>query len=186
MLEPHAVRYLAALIAILLAAGLIEYSHLNHASPRPQTSAAIFTPSLGDPLAASKPAVTPMSTAAPPTRPGPHPPAPSATVVHHDAARQVPAGPAHQSGRLYVVRSNDTLWNLAATHLGNPLRWPELFVLNRGHPQPDGRALVDPNRIYPGWTIEFPADATGLPSANATAPTPPVPTPPIAGAQGGS
>ncbi len=71
--------------------------------------------------------------------------------------------PAMQPSRetLYVVQPGDTLWGLAATHLGNPDRWSELFDLNRGRAEPGGQ-LVSPNLIYAGWTLEFPAGATGL------------------------
>ena len=34
--------------------------------------------------------------------------------------------------------------------LGNPLRYQEVFTLNRGISQADGHTLVDPNVIYPG------------------------------------
>ena len=64
---------------------------------------------------------------------------------------------------VYVVQPGDTLWALAARYLGNPLRYQELFDLNRGISQVDGYTLVDPNLIYPGMKLLFPADATGLP-----------------------
>ena len=64
---------------------------------------------------------------------------------------------------MYVVQLGDTLWALAARYLGNPLRYQELFAVNRGMSQVDGFTLVDPNLIYPGMKLLFPADATGLP-----------------------
>jgi nucleoid-associated protein YgaU len=64
---------------------------------------------------------------------------------------------------VYVVQPGDTLWALAARYLGNPLRYQELFALNRGISQIDGFTLVDPNLIYPGMKLLLPADATGLP-----------------------
>ncbi len=64
---------------------------------------------------------------------------------------------------VYVVQPGDTLWALAARYLGNPLRYPQLFALNRGISQVDGYTLVDPNLIYPGMKLLFPADATGIP-----------------------
>ena len=69
------------------------------------------------------------------------------------------------ASHVYVVQPGDTLWALAAQHLGNPLRYQELFALNRGISQADGLTLVDPNLIYPGMKLLFPADATGLPPA---------------------
>ncbi len=72
------------------------------------------------------------------------------------------AGTLHEKAKLaYVVKPKDTLWDLAATHLGNAYRWSELFNLNRGRPEPGG-SLVDPNLIYAGWTLQFPESATGL------------------------
>ena len=64
---------------------------------------------------------------------------------------------------VYVVQPGDTLWALAARYLGNPLRYQQLFALNRGISQVDGFTLVDPNLIYPGMKLVFPADAVGLP-----------------------
>lgn len=55
-----------------------------------------------------------------------------------------------------VVEKGDTLWELSGEHLGDPLRWPELYEENRGRPQPDGRALDDPDLIQPGWVLEVP------------------------------
>lgn len=64
------------------------------------------------------------------------------------------------AGAKYVVAgAGDTLWDLAARHLGNPFRHTELESLNRGLPQPDGRALVDADWIEPGWVIRLPDDA---------------------------
>jgi nucleoid-associated protein YgaU len=85
---------------------------------------------------------------------------------------QVPAGAARSSAgtappsntdAVYVVQPGDTLWGLAAAHLGSPYRWRQLFDLNRGRVEPGGH-LVDPNLICAGWTLEFPAGATGVSS----------------------
>src|SRR5579863_2313390 len=53
--------------------------------------------------------------------------------------------------RSYVVDKGDTLWGIAETQLGDPLRWHEIYALNDGRVQPDGRTLTDPHWIYPGW-----------------------------------
>jgi DNA-binding SARP family transcriptional activator/nucleoid-associated protein YgaU len=55
--------------------------------------------------------------------------------------------------RTYRVVPGDDLWEIAARFLGSGERWHELFRLNAGKPQPDGRALTDPNLIYPGWIL---------------------------------
>ncbi|GLZ30870.1 hypothetical protein Lesp02_30590 [Lentzea sp. NBRC 105346] len=49
----------------------------------------------------------------------------------------------------------DSLWRIAERihGPGGGSRWPELFQLNRGVEQPDGRALTNPNLVRPGWKI---------------------------------
>lgn len=80
-----------------------------------------------------------------------------------------------------VVRPRDSLWSLSEEHLGDGYRWRELFELNRGVVQADGRSLHESNLIRPGWTLRFPADATGLAApvleAAAPSPVPASPTP---------
>ena len=56
----------------------------------------------------------------------------------------------------YVVRADDTLWDLAQTHLGDPLRWREIYDLNRGRLQPDGRRLEDAGLLRPRWQLILP------------------------------
>ncbi|MGE7434002.1 LysM peptidoglycan-binding domain-containing protein [Kitasatospora sp. NPDC001175] len=58
-----------------------------------------------------------------------------------------------------MVQAGDTLWGLADRHLGNPLRWNEIYDLNASLLQDDGGRLTDPNRIYPGWTLHLPTNA---------------------------
>ena len=77
-------------------------------------------------------------------------------------------GTARRDAPVYVVQPGDTLWALAARYLGNPLRYQELFALNKGIAQADGHTLVDPNLIYPGMKLQFPADATGIPTSSVT------------------
>jgi hypothetical protein len=84
----------------------------------------------------------------------------------------------------YEVQRRDTLWDIAERHLGDPFRWREVFRLNQGKVQPDGRCLTDPDLIYAGWRLELPDDAGGLapatPAAPPEPPAPPVPAPDIA------
>lgn len=92
--------------------------------------------------------------------------APSATLVgdgHQLAADEGPSSAANNNPIPYTVVRYDTLWGLAETHLGDPLRWPQLYAINQGRPQPDGGVLCEPDLIRPGWTLLFPADAAGLP-----------------------
>jgi DNA-binding SARP family transcriptional activator len=60
------------------------------------------------------------------------------------------------SSRTYVVQRGDTLWGIAERQLGDPLGWSEIYQLNEGRPQPDGRVLTDPQWIYPGWILALP------------------------------
>ena len=76
-----------------------------------------------------------------------------------------------------LVQPRDSLWKLAEDHLGDGLRWREVWELNRDRAQADGRVFIDPNLIHPGWQLTMPADAVGL------AQVPPVtasPDPPVA------
>lgn len=94
-------------------------------------------------------------------------------VVPATAAGFVPAAPARSTGTpeaavveqvlpTYQVQRRDTLWGIAETHLHDPFRWVEIWELNRDLPQPDGRAMTDPDRICPGWVVRLPAGAVGL------------------------
>ncbi len=71
----------------------------------------------------------------------------------------------------YVVqppqgRHHDCLWDIAERTLGDPLRYREVFELNRDRVQADGSRLVDADLVRPGWTLLLPADAVAQ-----TAPT---------------
>ncbi|WP_432506998.1 LysM peptidoglycan-binding domain-containing protein [Kineococcus arenarius] len=82
-------------------------------------------------------------------------------------------------------RHHDCLWDIAERTLGDPLRYREIFELNKDRVQPDGSRLVDADLIRPGWVLLLPADAVGagapVPVAPAPAPAPePVPTVPAA------
>ncbi|MGH4029346.1 BTAD domain-containing putative transcriptional regulator [Actinomycetota bacterium Odt1-20B] len=67
----------------------------------------------------------------------------------------------------YTVTEGDTLWDIAQQHLGDALKWPRIYALNKDRIQDDGTRLTDPDLIRPGWHLTIPA-----------APTPPArPTP---------
>lgn len=91
----------------------------------------------------------------------------------------------------YTVEAGDTLWGIAARFLGDPMRWSEIFELNRGvtrHPQ-YGWTLTQPNLIWPGLRLQLPvqvaenaeppqpAPAPVMPAAPETPPVPPPPAP---------
>ena len=56
-----------------------------------------------------------------------------------------------------TVEPGNTLWGFARTHLGTGTRYQEIFDLNRGRVQADGRTLRNPNLILIGWVLELPA-----------------------------
>ncbi|ROO60217.1 hypothetical protein EDC02_2076 [Micromonospora sp. Llam0] len=68
--------------------------------------------------------------------------------------------------RYYVVGQRpggerDFLFAIAARTLGDGRRYPEIFDLNVGRPQPDGGRLTDPTVLEPGWVLLLPDDARG-------------------------
>ena len=54
-----------------------------------------------------------------------------------------------------VVRG-DTLWAIASRQLKDPLRWREIWRVNRGRLMPDGRRFTNPSLIMPGWRLRLP------------------------------
>ena len=67
----------------------------------------------------------------------------------------------HYEVRPPVGRNHDTLWDIADRTLGDPLRWKEIYALNKDRMQGDGRRLTDADLIMPGWQLRLPADAKG-------------------------
>ncbi len=57
-----------------------------------------------------------------------------------------------------TVERGDSLWRIAARHLGSGERWREIFDLNEGRVQADGRSLRNANIIQIGWVLELPAE----------------------------
>ncbi len=67
----------------------------------------------------------------------------------------------------YVVQAPhggyyDSLWDIAERFLGDGQRWREIFQLNEGREQTDGRELARPDLIRPGWRLQLPRDAAGM------------------------
>ena len=58
------------------------------------------------------------------------------------------------------MREGDTLWSIAEKTTGDPLRYQEIFELNRAAVQPDGGRLDTPETwLEVGWTLRLPAGA---------------------------
>lgn len=62
-------------------------------------------------------------------------------------------------GSSVTVEPGDTLWNIAAEHLGDGHRYPEIASLNAGITQADGSHLSNPNVLRPGWVLRLPTTA---------------------------
>ncbi|MFH9818302.1 LysM peptidoglycan-binding domain-containing protein [Streptomyces sp. NPDC017230] len=60
----------------------------------------------------------------------------------------------------HTVRAGETLTGIAEDELGDADAYPRIVEANKGVEQDDGRALGDPDEIYPGWELKIPA-ATG-------------------------
>jgi hypothetical protein len=108
-------------------------------------------------------AVLPASTGVNPNDP---------TTSRH-AVPQHPAEPG--DGLWYVVapphgHHHDSLWAIAERHLGDGLRWREIYALNHHRRQADGQRVERPHLIQPGWRLLLPADATGIHAEHTTAP----------------
>ena len=86
---------------------------------------------------------------------------------------------------------HDSLWRIAARELGDGSRWPEMFALNRGDPQPGGRRFEQPGLVFPGEHLQLPttnpqppgnsADDRDHPSAPGPTPAAPRRPPPTSG-----
>ncbi|MDT0342889.1 BTAD domain-containing putative transcriptional regulator [Streptomyces litchfieldiae] len=90
--------------------------------------------------------------------------APDAVVaVSEEAMLKESAAQATQYYRIQPPegRHHDTLWGIAERHLGDGLRYKEIFQLNKDRVQPDGSRLTESSLIRPGWILEMPADAQG-------------------------
>ncbi|ANZ35983.1 hypothetical protein BBK82_07745 [Lentzea guizhouensis] len=73
----------------------------------------------------------------------------------------------------------DSLWRMSERTLGDGNRWPEIYALNKGKPQPNGGTFTRPGLIFPGEEMALPDDAT-VSSSPPTALVPPPVTPPPA------
>nr|WP_300015867.1 transcriptional regulator [Pseudonocardia sp.] len=60
-----------------------------------------------------------------------------------------------------VTGVHDSLWRIADRTLGSGARWPEIYEINRGKPQPGGGTLTRPSLIYPGEELALPPGEVG-------------------------
>jgi nucleoid-associated protein YgaU len=135
---------LVALIAIGF--GLIPVGGVGHASATPLPP----LPTANSSYVASRPALTPLVGVLEPVR------APARYVPLSDSAQPVAnTDPAESPPPTHTVKRHDTLWAIAETRLGNPLRYPEIVALNRASIGPD-------NEIDAGTVLVLPPDATPL------------------------
>ena len=170
-LQPVAGRLLAS-VALLLPASTVLQLAAGAGHPVPPATAPLHPTSLA--------AIRPVTGAGTPTQ--------AARVVGSATAAATVGAPTPVTLvdallPVYVVGTDatgqrDTLWSIAERHLGDPLRWHDIASLNEGRRQIDGSVFTDPNLIRPGWTLQLPADATGLPRPAAK---PPAATAPAAG-----
>ena len=72
----------------------------------------------------------------------------------------------------------DSLWRIADRCLGDGARWPEIWALNHGIVQADGRALTQPGLIRPGWVLTLPSPPPAVTPPGDQAPSSPPTTPP--------
>lgn len=72
-----------------------------------------------------------------------------------------PAPHAADADRTIAVTRGDSAWSLAERHLGDGMRWRELWDLNRDRVQPDGHQWTDPDKIAVGWLLLLPPEGGG-------------------------
>ena len=68
-----------------------------------------------------------------------------------EAAELEVADPAEKKVEYYVIQKGDTLWAIAQKHLGNGIKYKQIFEDNR-------EVIKDPDLIYPGQKIRIVLD----------------------------
>jgi len=140
--QQRAASALIATIALLYTVPLLTATPARGAEPTPHS-----------PLTRPASTISAPLTVLPPTGRTP-PPTP--------AAAPEPRLPVH------TVQAGDSLWQIAAEHLGDGARYPEIAALNYHRTQPDGHALTADHWLRPGWQLLLPATANRPPPAPAT------------------
>jgi nucleoid-associated protein YgaU len=122
----------ARLLVATVLVGLTIHHSSPHAVAVPATSARVDTTRLD--------VVGEVSRAMPPTAPP------------QESSSQTPAA----VPVAITVGPGDSAWSLAEAHLGDGMRWRELWHLNRNIVQPDGRTWSDPQIVRTGWQLQVP------------------------------
>ncbi len=107
------------------------------------------------------------------------------TRVERRAAHEITQQEHLLGHKVYTVAApvggyHDNLWDIAERHLGDGRRYREIYELNKGLQQPDGRKLQLARLIQPGWNLVVPEDAVGVQRMTTTphrAAAPVAPTP---------
>jgi nucleoid-associated protein YgaU len=58
--------------------------------------------------------------------------------------------------RTTVVHRGDSLWAIAERELGDPMRWTQIWSMNRGRMMAHGERFLDADLIRPGWRLRLP------------------------------
>ncbi|WP_432003371.1 BTAD domain-containing putative transcriptional regulator [Streptomyces sioyaensis] len=167
---------LAALCIGTLVVALLSLWRPSIASAQQPSAAHTVRP----PIAVTAPLNSSMgqkTTGRMPAVPGP---VKAATAAFHPGHPERNAGAAAARHVEYTVREGDTLWDIARTHLGDALKWPRIYALNKDRVQRDGAQLTDPDLLKSGWQLAIPvshqpkstppsADGPASPSAPDTA-----------------
>ncbi|MGH3947517.1 MAG: BTAD domain-containing putative transcriptional regulator [Pseudonocardiaceae bacterium] len=168
------VRLVAAILIGAIASAILQNTLAGAVTAKTSRAAAAT-----DTAAALAPA-PPGGPVEPPVDSGPRRAVQLATATHQATTVTLAAtgcqirpnvpGWAHDTpGGVHHVVKGDNLWDIAESKLGDPYRWREIYLLNRGKPQANGYTLHDPDEIHIGWVLALPArDPT----------PPPVATPP--------
>lgn len=122
----------ARLLVATVLVGLTIHHSSPHAIALPTTSARVVT--------------TPLDVVGEVSRPMP------ATAPPQESSSRTPAA----LPVAITVGPGDSAWSLAEAHLGDGMRWRELWHLNRNIVQPDGRTWSDPQIVRTGWQLQVP------------------------------